>query len=47
MDTTAAFLQARGFDREAFVRPPMEETNRFNLWRLTAAAYGLADIGRL
>jgi len=47
MDITAAFLQARGFDREIYVRPPKEESTRGVYWKLTAAAYGLVDSGRL
>ncbi len=47
MDVTAAFLQARGFNRDIFVRPPREEGAQGVLWKLTAAAYGLVDSGRL
>ena len=47
MDITAAFLQACGLSRIVYVRPPSEEGTPNNLWRLTAAAYGLADSGRL
>eukprot|EP00171_Calliarthron_tuberculosum_P014136 IDg14136t1 len=38
MDVRAALLQAKGFDRMVFVRPPREEGNQNQLWRLTAAA---------
>ncbi len=47
MDVTAAFLQAKGFERDVYVRPPREEGAKAVLWKLTAAAYGLADSGRL
>ena len=47
MDAVAAYLQALGFAREIFVRPPSEELAENVLWRLKAAAYGLVDSGRL
>ena len=47
MDAIAAFLQAVGFNRDIFVKPPPEERVRNILWKLKAAAYGLADSGRL
>lgn len=47
MDVRAAFLQARGFNRRIFVRPPREAAAHGVLWLLTAAAYGLTDSGRL
>lgn len=47
MDVKAAFLQARGFNRRIFVRPPREAAAHGILWLLTAAAYGLTDSGRL
>jgi len=47
MDITAAYLQAKGFEREIFVRPPQQETSSNQIWKLTKAAYGLADSGRL
>eukprot|EP00171_Calliarthron_tuberculosum_P004750 IDg4750t1 len=43
MEITAAFLQAFGFSRLVFVRPPPEESTSEQLWQLTAAAYGLSD----
>lgn len=47
MDVKAAFLQARGFNRLIYVRPPREAKLKGILWRLDAAAYGLTDSGRL
>jgi len=47
MDITAAYLQAKGFEREIFVRPPAQENHSNHIWKLTKAAYGLADSGRL
>eukprot|EP00171_Calliarthron_tuberculosum_P018277 IDg18277t1 len=47
MDIKAAYLQAKGFERTIYVRPPKEVQCRDYLWQLTAAAYGLADSGRL
>jgi len=47
MDITAAYLQAKGFEREIFVRPPPQEQGNNRIWKLTKAAYGLADSGRL
>lgn len=47
MDAEAAFLQARGFLREIYVRPPKEAGEPGFMWLLLAAAYGLADSGRL
>eukprot|EP00171_Calliarthron_tuberculosum_P001417 IDg1417t1 len=47
MDVKAAYLQAKGFERDIYVHPPREEQSRGVLWKLTAAAYGLADSGRL
>lgn len=47
MDVRAAFLQAKGFDRCVYVRPPREEANSGVLWKLLTPAYGLVDSGRL
>jgi len=47
MDVRAAFLQADGFNRTIYVRPPREEDQRDIYWQLLAAAYGLVDSGRL
>jgi len=47
MDIRAAFLQALGFNRTIYVRPPKEEGDSGLLWKLLAAAYGLVDSGRL
>lgn len=47
MDVRAAFLQADGFSRSIYVRPPREEGQKNVLWKLLAPAYGLVDSGRL
>lgn len=47
MDAEAAFLQARGFSREVYVRPPKESNDLTVLWLLLAPSYGLADSGRM
>lgn len=47
MDVRAAFLQADGFSRTIFVRPPREEQQPHVLWKLLSPAYGLVDSGRL
>jgi len=47
MDVRAAFLQADGFKRTIFVRPPREQSQPNVYWRLLAPAYGLVDSGRL
>jgi Reverse transcriptase (RNA-dependent DNA polymerase) len=47
LDVKAAYLQATGFNRKIYVRPPKEERDSNNVWRLEKPAYGLADSGRL
>ncbi len=47
MDIKAAYLQAQGFERDIYVRPPQQENAKGFVWKLTKAAYGLADSGRL
>jgi Reverse transcriptase (RNA-dependent DNA polymerase) len=47
LDIKAAYLQTEDFNREIYVTPPREEAEDDIVWRLTAAAYGLADSGRL
>ena len=47
IDIEAAYLQAQGFVRTIYVRPPREAQRRDKLWKLNAAAYGLTDSGRL
>lgn len=47
MDVKAAFLQAYGFTRGVYVRPPREAAAHGILWLLTAASYRLTDSGRL
>ena len=47
MDIETAFLQAIGFSRQIYVRPPREARSSHQLWRLELPAYGLSDSGRL
>jgi Reverse transcriptase (RNA-dependent DNA polymerase) len=47
LDIKAAYLQATGFDRQIFVRPPKEEADSLHLWQLEKPAYGLVESGRL
>lgn len=48
MDIKAAYLQARAFERDIYVRSPRkQEAPGGLLCKLTAAAFGLADSGRL
>jgi Reverse transcriptase (RNA-dependent DNA polymerase) len=47
LDVKAAYLQAAGFQREIYVRPPSEEGDNSHVWKLEKHAYGLADSGRL
>lgn len=47
MDVRSAYLQAKGFEREVYVRPPKEENARSGLWRPLMPAYGLMETGRL
>jgi Reverse transcriptase (RNA-dependent DNA polymerase) len=47
LDIKAAYLQAEDFHREIYVTPPREEAEKDALWKLTTAAYGLAEGGRL
>lgn len=47
MDIETAFLQALGFRRTIFVRPPREAGTPHILWKLELPAYGLTDSGRL
>lgn len=47
MSREAASLQARGFNRKIFVKPPRKESDRSVLWRFTVATYRLVDSGRL
>lgn len=47
MDVKAAYLQAQGFNRDIYVKPPKEENDSDRYWKLTAAAYGLTESGRL
>jgi hypothetical protein len=47
LDVKAAYLQADGFNRDIFVRPPREEADSRHLWRLEKPAYGIVESGRL
>lgn len=47
MDVKSAYLQAKGFDRDVYVRPPREENDKTGLWKLLKPAYGLTESGRL
>jgi hypothetical protein len=47
LDVKAAYLHATGFNRIIYVRPPKEERDSKNLWKLEKPAYGLADSVRL
>lgn len=47
MDVKSAYLQAKGFDRDIYVRPPREEHDDTFFWKLAVPAYGLKDSGRL
>ena len=43
IDIKTAFLRTGQLDREVFVRPPPEATDRQNYWKLLKPAYGLVD----
>jgi Reverse transcriptase (RNA-dependent DNA polymerase) len=47
LDVKAAYLQATGFNRIIYVRPPKEDEDRNNLCKIEKPAHGLADSGRL
>ena len=47
MDVESAFLQALGFSRRIYVRPPREANTPDILWLLELPAYGLTESGRL
>lgn len=47
MDVKAAYLQARGLNRKAFVRPCKEKGDANVLWKLLLPAHGLIDPGCL
>jgi hypothetical protein len=47
LDIKAAYLQANGFSREIYVRPPQEEADILHPWKLEKPAYRLSDSGRL
>jgi Reverse transcriptase (RNA-dependent DNA polymerase) len=44
LDVKAAYLQATGFNREIYVRPPVEEHDASHVWQLEKQAYGLARL---
>jgi Reverse transcriptase (RNA-dependent DNA polymerase) len=47
LDVKPAYLQAAGFKREIYVRPPSEEGDNSHVWKLEKSVYGLAVSGRL
>lgn len=47
MDVKSAFLQAKGLEREFYIRLLGEEKDMTVLWQLLVRAYGLTDSGRL
>ena len=47
MDVKAAFLQAKDFHKDVYVKPSKEEHGSETYWKITAAAYGLTESGRL
>lgn len=47
MDVKSAYIQARGFGKDKYVRPPLKEKDSNGLWKLLVPAYGLTDSGRL
>lgn len=47
MYVKGAYLQAKGFICDVYVRPPSYENSKNHVWKLTKAAYGLADSGSL
>lgn len=47
MDISGAYLQAIGWYRKLYIRPPCEDESQDELWLLEKPAYGLVDSGRL
>ena len=47
IDIKSAYLQADGYNREIYVRPPREDGDDAHLWLLLAPAYGIRESGRL
>lgn len=47
MDLKTAFLQAKGFEREVYVRPPKEERADGYILKIEKDAYGLSNSARL
>ena len=43
IDIRAAFLQAKGLEREIFMMPPKDVQKQGMLWRLKKPLYGLND----
>lgn len=43
VDFKSAFLQTGPAARDVYVRPPRSEPDRYTIWRLTAADYGLVN----
>merc|ERR1712002_185008 len=46
LDIRAAFLQAKGLDREVFMEPPKDVKKEGKLWKLKKPLYGLNDASR-
>ena len=46
IDIKAAFLQAKGLDREVFLEPPRDIKTEGKLWLLRKPLYGLNDASR-
>lgn len=47
MNVKSVYLQAKGFERDVFVRPPKEGNDRSGLWKLLVLAYGFTESERL
>ena len=46
VDIRAAFLQAKVFDREIFMKPPDDIREPGSIWKLSKPLYGLDDTSR-
>ena len=46
MDVRAAFLQARGWDREVYMEQPVDIKTEGKIWKLNTPLYGLNDASR-
>ena len=43
IDIRAAFLQAKGLDREVYMEPPKDIRKKGKLWKLKKPLYGLNE----